>query len=327
MPADPAQQQPFFDTIEKALPGGSKLDWTVPQAMLGYPDIPNHQAWVPDYAKSQGPRWQAFRNKYRTTAGLDIDAELATLQDHPPGHLRRCPGQEPLAPPPPAASRAVPRPPGRPIHIADRAHRSHGADHDHDRDDRGTADHAARPPARRLATPASQSARRIWGYVFIGTLADRAGAVHRRPDDRLAGHVAARTSTSSSPTTTTVHRPRQLRPDGERPDGRRQSLVATFKFALIVIPLTMLASLGFALLLNHPKLLFKGPLRALVYLPVMIPLVARTLVWIGFLNTETGWLNQILGLARASPGPTGSTARRGSTRRCRSSACGRSATS
>ncbi len=73
------------------------------------------------------------------------------------------------------------------------------------------------------------------------------------------------------------------------------SLIATLKFALIAIPVTMLASLGFALLLNHPKLPLKGPLRALVYLPVMIPLVASTLVWIGFLNTETGWLNQILG--------------------------------
>ena len=73
------------------------------------------------------------------------------------------------------------------------------------------------------------------------------------------------------------------------------SFVATIKFALITIPLTMLASLGFALLLNHPSLPFKGPLRALVYMPVMIPLVASTLVWIGFLNTETGWLNGILG--------------------------------
>jgi multiple sugar transport system permease protein len=73
-----------------------------------------------------------------------------------------------------------------------------------------------------------------------------------------------------------------------------QSLLATFKFALIAIPLTMGASLGFAVLLNHPKLAFKGALRALVYMPVMIPLVASTLVWLGFLNTETGWLNAIL---------------------------------
>ncbi len=30
-------------------------------------------------------------------------------------------------------------------------------------------------------------------------------------------------------------------------------------------------------------------------MPLMIPLVASTLVWMGFLNTDTGWLNQILG--------------------------------
>jgi multiple sugar transport system permease protein len=74
-----------------------------------------------------------------------------------------------------------------------------------------------------------------------------------------------------------------------------QSVGATIRFALIVIPVTMLASLGFALLLNSPRLPAKGPLRALVYMPIMIPLVASTLVWLGFLNPETGWLNAILG--------------------------------
>ena len=75
-----------------------------------------------------------------------------------------------------------------------------------------------------------------------------------------------------------------------------QALSATFKFALIVIPVTMFASLGFALLLNHPHLPAKGALRTLVYMPIMIPLVASTLVWTGFLNTETGWLNKFIGL-------------------------------
>ena len=72
------------------------------------------------------------------------------------------------------------------------------------------------------------------------------------------------------------------------------SLISTFKFALIVIPVTMFASLAFALLLNHPRLALKGPLRTLVYMPIMIPLVASTLVWTGFLNTETGWLNKFI---------------------------------
>ena len=50
-----------------------------------------------------------------------------------------------------------------------------------------------------------------------------------------------------------------------------QSLIATLKFALIAIPVTMGASLGFALLLNHPRLPAKGPLRALVYMPMHDP--------------------------------------------------------
>jgi multiple sugar transport system substrate-binding protein len=77
-PADPGLQDAFFETVNAQYPDVT-LDWTVPQAMLGYPDIPNHQAWVPDYAKSKAA-WQAFQNKYRTTAGLDIDSELDALQ-------------------------------------------------------------------------------------------------------------------------------------------------------------------------------------------------------------------------------------------------------
>ena len=78
MPADPALQQAYFDTVQKQYPG-SKIDWTVPQAMLSHIDIPNNQAWVPDYAKTKSAL-QALGNKYRTTSGLDIDTELATLK-------------------------------------------------------------------------------------------------------------------------------------------------------------------------------------------------------------------------------------------------------
>jgi ABC-type sugar transport system permease subunit len=80
------------------------------------------------------------------------------------------------------------------------------------------------------------------------------------------------------------------------------SLVATFRFALISVPLTMFASLAFALLLNSQRLFGRGLFRALAYMPIQIPLVASTLVWIGFLNTNTGWLNHILGFL-GLPGP------------------------
>lgn len=77
-PADPALQQQFFDTTQANYPD-SIIDWTVPQAMLGYVDKPNHQAWMPDYQKSRSAL-KAVWSKYRTTEGVDIDAELSTLQ-------------------------------------------------------------------------------------------------------------------------------------------------------------------------------------------------------------------------------------------------------
>jgi ABC-type sugar transport system permease subunit len=81
-----------------------------------------------------------------------------------------------------------------------------------------------------------------------------------------------------------------------------KSLIVTFRFAIIAIPLTMVASLGFALMLNSAKLLGRNIFRTLVYMPMQIPLVASTLVWIGFLNPETGWLNHMLGFL-GLPGP------------------------
>jgi ABC-type sugar transport system permease subunit len=73
-------------------------------------------------------------------------------------------------------------------------------------------------------------------------------------------------------------------------------LVVTAKFALLAVPVTMVASLGIALLVNSPKLFGRSVFRTLFYMPIQIPLVASTLVWIGFLNPETGWLNGLLGL-------------------------------
>jgi multiple sugar transport system substrate-binding protein len=78
MPADQTKQQAWFDSIDKNFPG-MKLNWDVAKAMLAYPDVPNHQSFVPDYAKVRSAM-QAFGNNYRTTSGLDMDAELTKLQ-------------------------------------------------------------------------------------------------------------------------------------------------------------------------------------------------------------------------------------------------------
>jgi ABC-type sugar transport system permease subunit len=73
-----------------------------------------------------------------------------------------------------------------------------------------------------------------------------------------------------------------------------QGLLVTAKFAVIAIPVTMIASLGVAVLVNSPKLFGRSFFRTMFYMPIQIPLVASTLVWLGFLNTETGWMNGLL---------------------------------
>ena len=77
-PADPSLQQSAFDAIQANYPD-SKIDFSVMQDALGYVDKPSHQAWMPDYQKSR-QALQAVWNKYRSTEGLDIDAELTTLK-------------------------------------------------------------------------------------------------------------------------------------------------------------------------------------------------------------------------------------------------------
>jgi multiple sugar transport system permease protein len=150
---------------------------------------------------------------------------------------------------------------------------------------------ASAPPGRLALRPSVREA--LWGFVFIGPWL--IGLVLFIAGPMVVSFVMSLTNFDL------------LHPESVRFVGLDNyvrmtsdptiatSIGATLKFALITIPVTLGASLGFAMLLNHPKLPAKGPLRALVYMPVMIPLVASTLVWIGFLNTNTGWLNGILG--------------------------------
>ena len=93
MPADPAQTQPFKDAIEAAYPKAD-LDWGVPEQMLEHPDIPNHQAWVPDYAKSKAA-WQKFGVGYRTAESANIDADLDALQQTLQGIFDAAPDKNP----------------------------------------------------------------------------------------------------------------------------------------------------------------------------------------------------------------------------------------
>ena len=74
-----------------------------------------------------------------------------------------------------------------------------------------------------------------------------------------------------------------------------QSLYVTVRFAALVVPLTLGVSLGVAMLVNSRLLAGRNVFRTLFYLPMQIPIVASTLVWMGVLHATTGWLNLSLG--------------------------------
>jgi multiple sugar transport system permease protein len=74
------------------------------------------------------------------------------------------------------------------------------------------------------------------------------------------------------------------------------SMAITIRFILITVPLNLLISLGLAVLLTDRRVAGKRLLRTLFYMPIQIPLVASTLIWLGVLNGSTGWVNRILEL-------------------------------
>ncbi len=69
------------------------------------------------------------------------------------------------------------------------------------------------------------------------------------------------------------------------------SLWVTVRFALMVVPLTLAFALGVALLVNSRLLAGRNLFRTFFYMPMQIPIVASTIVWIGVLNASNGWLN------------------------------------
>ena len=74
-----------------------------------------------------------------------------------------------------------------------------------------------------------------------------------------------------------------------------ESLWVTLRFALMVVPLSLAFALFVAMLVNSKLLAGRNVFRTLFYLPMQIPIVASTLVWIGVLHATTGWLNLSLG--------------------------------
>ncbi len=74
-----------------------------------------------------------------------------------------------------------------------------------------------------------------------------------------------------------------------------ESLLVTVKFAAIMIPFSLALPLGFAWLLTSRSLWGKPFFRTLFFMPTIVPFVSVVFIWGGFLNSQTGWLNKMLG--------------------------------
>ena len=99
----PGQAAGVLRLRQRAVPGRRRSTGPSRRPCSAIPDIPNHQAWVPNYAKAKAA-WQAFQNKYRTTPGLDMTPSSRRCRR--PSRASSTPRRSSFAPPP--------APPGRP---------------------------------------------------------------------------------------------------------------------------------------------------------------------------------------------------------------------
>jgi multiple sugar transport system substrate-binding protein len=77
MPAVVADRPAFFEAKNKAA-APNVIDWTVAEAMLAYPDLPNHEAWLPNLAQANS-LFGAFRTLMDQTPDLNLDEAIAKL--------------------------------------------------------------------------------------------------------------------------------------------------------------------------------------------------------------------------------------------------------
>jgi multiple sugar transport system substrate-binding protein len=79
LPAVKSKQGAFFDALDERF-APNKVNWQVALDMLGYPDVPSHEADMPNFLKADAAV-KAFQEKLITTPGLDIPAEAETLRE------------------------------------------------------------------------------------------------------------------------------------------------------------------------------------------------------------------------------------------------------
>ena len=76
MPARLDDRPAFFESLNERFPQG--VNWEVASAGLDFPDVPSHEAWLPNNNKANDIL-DAFRSLLDSTPDLDLDAEIETL--------------------------------------------------------------------------------------------------------------------------------------------------------------------------------------------------------------------------------------------------------
>lgn len=74
------------------------------------------------------------------------------------------------------------------------------------------------------------------------------------------------------------------------------SLWVTMRFGLISLPIGLFSAFMLAVLLNSTNLWGKNLFRTMFFAPSLVPFVAGVLIWGQVLNSQTGWLNQVIQL-------------------------------
>ncbi len=75
----------------------------------------------------------------------------------------------------------------------------------------------------------------------------------------------------------------------------RKALWITVRFLMLAVPLQLGLALLFAVLLNAKNLVAKPVFRTLFFMPMMVPFVAGTIIWLSVFNVQSGWVNLLLG--------------------------------
>ncbi len=78
LPAKPEDRPAFFKAFDARV-APNKVDWTVAEEMLKYPDLPNHESWLPNLIKAND-LFAKFRTLMDQTPDLNMDTEIDKLQ-------------------------------------------------------------------------------------------------------------------------------------------------------------------------------------------------------------------------------------------------------